>query len=46
MPDIQARLKSLGLTPTGTNAATLANGAASDFDYWGALIKELGITVE
>ena len=46
MPDIQARLKSLGLTPTGTNAATLSNGAASDFAYWGALIKELGITVE
>ncbi len=46
MPDIQARLKSLGLTPTGTNAATLSSGAASDFAYWGALIKELGITVE
>ena len=46
MPDIQARLRFLGLTPTGTNAATLASGAASDFAYWGALIKELGITVE
>jgi tripartite-type tricarboxylate transporter receptor subunit TctC len=46
MPDIQARLRFLGLTPTGTNAATLASGAASDYAYWGALIKELGITVE
>ena len=45
-PEIQARLRFLGLTPTGTNAATLASGAASDFAYWGALIKELGITVE
>ena len=46
MPDIQARLRSLGLSPTGTNAATLANGVASDYAYWGALIKELGIKVE
>ena len=46
MPDIQARLRSLGLTPTGTNSATLASGAAADFAYWGALIKELGIKVE
>jgi len=45
-PEIQARLRFLGLTPTGTNAATLASGAASDFAYWGALIKELGIAVE
>ena len=46
MPDVQARLRSLGLTPTGTNAATLSNGVASDYAYWGALIKELGIKVE
>ena len=46
MSDIQARLRFLGLTPTGTNAAALTAGAASDFAYWGALIKELGITVE
>ena len=46
MPDIQARLRFLGLTPTGTNAAALTAGAASDFANWGALIKELGITVE
>lgn len=45
-PEIQARLRFLGLTPTGTNATMLASGAASDFAYWGALIKELGITVE
>ncbi len=46
MPEIQARLRFLGLTPTGTNASTLTSGAASDYAYWGALIKELGITVE
>jgi tripartite-type tricarboxylate transporter receptor subunit TctC len=46
MPDIQARLRSLGLTPTGTPGAALSSGMASDFAYWGDLIKELGIKVE
>ncbi len=46
MPEIQARLRSLGLTPTGTTAAVLATGAASDFAYWGQLVRELGIKVE
>jgi tripartite-type tricarboxylate transporter receptor subunit TctC len=45
-PEIQARLRALGLTPTGTGATALANDSATDFAYWGALIKELGITVE
>ena len=46
MPDVQARLRSLGLTPTGTTAALLAADAASDFAYWGQLVRELGIKVE
>ena len=46
MPDVQARLRSLGLTPTGTTAALLATDAASDFAYWGQLVRELGIKVE
>jgi len=46
MPDVQARLKSLGLTPTGTSAATLATGVASDVAYWGQLVRELNIKVE
>lgn len=45
-PDIQARLRSLGLTPTGTTASLLAAGMATDYAYWGALIKELGIKLE
>jgi tripartite-type tricarboxylate transporter receptor subunit TctC len=46
LPEVQARLRTLGLSPTGTPAATLAQGMASDHAYWGKLITELGITVE
>lgn len=46
MPEIQARLHSLGLTPTGTPASTVAAGMAADHAYWGKLIAELGIKVE
>lgn len=46
MPDVQTRLRSLGLTPTGTTAATLNSAVASDYAYWGQLVKELGIKVE
>lgn len=46
MPEIQARLRSLGLTPTGTPASELAAGMAADYAYWGKLINELGIKVE
>lgn len=45
-PDIQARLRSLGLTPTGTPAASVNAGMAADYAYWGKLINELGIKVE
>jgi tripartite-type tricarboxylate transporter receptor subunit TctC len=44
--EIQERLRSLGLTPTGTTGALLAQGMAADYVYWGKLIKELGIKAE
>jgi tripartite-type tricarboxylate transporter receptor subunit TctC len=46
MPDVQARLISLGLTPTGTSAATLTTAMAGDYDYWGKLVRELNVKVE
>jgi tripartite-type tricarboxylate transporter receptor subunit TctC len=46
LPEIQARLQSLGLTPTGTSAAVLAAAVASDYAYWGQLVRELGVKVE
>ena len=45
-PDVQARLRALGLTPTGTPAATVNSGMAADYAYWGKLINELGIKIE
>ena len=44
--EIQARLRSLGLTPTGTPAAVVNAGMAADYAYWGKLVNELGIKVE
>ena len=46
LPEIQARLHSLGLTPTGTPAASVNSGMAADHAYWGKLIADLGIKVE
>jgi tripartite-type tricarboxylate transporter receptor subunit TctC len=46
MPDVQARLRSLGLTPTGTSAVALTSAVASDYAYWGQLVRELDIKVE
>ena len=43
---IQTRLRSLGLTPTGTPAAAVNAGMAADYAYWGKLVNELGIKVE
>ena len=45
-PDIQNRLRNLGLTPTGTTPAVLTAGMASDFAYWGRLIRDMGIKLE
>lgn len=46
MPDVQARLRSLGLTPTGMPASTLTADVAGDYAYWSQLVRELGIKVE
>ena len=46
LPEVQERLRSLGLTPTGTPAATLTTAMASDYAYWGQLVRELGVKVE
>lgn len=45
-PEVQARMRSLGLTPTGTPASAVAAEKAADHAYWGRLIAELGIKVE
>jgi tripartite-type tricarboxylate transporter receptor subunit TctC len=46
MPEVQERLRSLGLTPTGAPAATLTSTMAADYAYWGQLVRELGVKVE
>jgi tripartite-type tricarboxylate transporter receptor subunit TctC len=45
-PDVQTRLRGLGLTPTGMPAATLTAEVSTDHAYWGQLVKELGVKVE
>ena len=45
-PEIQARLRSLGLTPTGTQTSAVNSGMAADYAFWGKLINELGIKIE
>lgn len=44
--EVQTRLRSLGLTPTGTPSAAVNTGMAADHAYWGKLIKDLNIKVE
>ncbi len=46
LPEIQTRLRALGLTPTGTPSSTVNAGMAADYAHWGGLIKELNIKVE
>jgi tripartite-type tricarboxylate transporter receptor subunit TctC len=46
MPEIQERLRGLGLTPTGTSANVLNTAMASDYQYWGQLIRDLKIKVD
>ena len=45
-PEVQERMRSLGLTPTGTTAQTLASAMSGDYAFWGQLIRELDIKVE
>ena len=44
--DMQNRLREFGLTPTGTSAEHLGSELASDFAYWGKIVRELNIKVE
>ena len=44
-PDVQARMKDLGLLPTGTGAAELASALAQDHALWGSIVRDLGIKV-
>ena len=46
MPEIQERLRALGLTPTGMPGSTLTADVATDHAYWGQLVRELGVKVE
>jgi tripartite-type tricarboxylate transporter receptor subunit TctC len=43
---MQNRLREFGLTPTGTSAEHLASELASDFAYWGKIVRELNVKVE
>jgi tripartite-type tricarboxylate transporter receptor subunit TctC len=45
-PDMQNRLRTLGLTPTGTSAEHLSKELASDYAYWGKIVRELNVKVE
>jgi tripartite-type tricarboxylate transporter receptor subunit TctC len=46
LPEIQARMRALGLTPTGTSAAAMATVAAADYTFWGQMVREFDIKVE
>ena len=46
LPEVQNRLRELGLTPTGTSAEHLAKELAADYAYWGKIVKELGVKVD
>jgi len=44
--DMQNRLRTFGLTPTGTSAEQLSTQLAADFAYWGKIVRELNVKVE
>lgn len=46
MPDVVARMATLGALPLGGTPATLAKTNASDFERFGRIIKELGIQAD
>jgi tripartite-type tricarboxylate transporter receptor subunit TctC len=45
-PEMQERMRGMGLTPTGTSANALNEEVVSNFSYWGQLVKELNIKIE
>lgn len=44
--EVQDRLRTLGLTPTGMPGSTLTADVATDYAFWGKLIRDLGVKVE
>jgi tripartite-type tricarboxylate transporter receptor subunit TctC len=46
MPEIQSRMRDLGLTPTGTSADALSTVASSDYAFWAKIVKEFDIKVD
>lgn len=46
LPEIQSRMRDLGLTPTGTSADAMTTVATSDNVFWAKLIKDFDIKVE
>lgn len=46
LPDVAARLATLGLDPVGGDPAVLAKTIAEDDERFGRLVKEFGISVE
>lgn len=46
MPDVMARMATLGIEPTGGEPAVLARQIADDDSRFGKLVKEFGITAE
>ena len=45
-PSIRERVLKVGLDPTGTTPAELAEIQKSDHDYWGPIIKASGFKPE
>ena len=46
LPEVQTRLKELGLTPVGSGTAEFTSKMRSDYAAWGRTIRELGIKLE
>lgn len=46
LPEIQSRMRDLGLTPTGTSADAMTAVATADNVFWAKLIKDFDIKVE
>ena len=46
MPEVQERLRGFGLTPTGTSAEALSKELAANYEYWGKIVRDLGVKVE
>jgi tripartite-type tricarboxylate transporter receptor subunit TctC len=46
LPDVQARMRELGLSPTGRPAKELAVIVASQYAFWGKTVHDLGIKAQ